>query len=106
MCLLYSTIFNVEFRKKSISSLAINPELANKAVRQHWAVENSLHYVLDVTFREDASRIRVNNAAENMAILRRLALNLVKISGKKGSVRSILKQCAWNDTVRDLIIRG
>lgn len=41
-----------------------------------------------------------------MAILRRLALNSIKISDKKGSVKSILKQCAWNDEVRDLIIMG
>ncbi|EGK15484.1 ISPg6 transposase, partial [Psychrobacter sp. 1501(2011)] len=82
------------------------PKLANKTVREHWRIENSLHYVLDVTFKEDDSRIRLKNATENMAILRRLALNLIKISDKKGSVKSILKQCAWNDEVRDLIIMG
>ena len=77
-----------------------------KTVRQHWRIENSLHYVLDVTFKEDDSRIRLKNATENMAILRRLALNLIKISDKKGSVKSILKQCARNDEVRGLIIMG
>ena len=89
-----------------LSSLKIDPKLANKTVREHWRIENSLHYVLDVTFKEDDSRIRLKNATENMAILRRLALNLIKISDKKGSVKSILKQCAWNDEVRDLIIMG
>ncbi len=89
-----------------ISSLDIIPKLAFKAVRKHWAVENCLHYVLDVTFKEDNSRIRTKYATENMAVLRRLALNLVKLSEIKGSVKSILKRCAWNDEVRDLIIKG
>ena len=56
-----------------ISSLPLNPERALSAVRQHWFVENQHHWVLDVTFGEDGSRIRRGDAAENMAVLRRLA---------------------------------
>jgi len=48
------------------------------AIRTHWYIENRLHWVLDVTFREDDSRIRKGNAAQNMAVLRHMALNLLK----------------------------
>ncbi len=48
-----------------------------RAVRSHWGVENRLHWVLDMAFREDESRIRTGHAAHNISILRRLALNLV-----------------------------
>jgi len=48
------------------------------AVRSHWSIENNLHWVLDVAFHEDESRVRLNNAAENMAMLRHVALNLLK----------------------------
>ncbi len=62
--------------------------------------------MLDVTFKEDNSRIRAKYATENMAVLRRLALNLIKLAEIKGSVKSILKRCAWSDEVRDLVIKG
>lgn len=61
-----------------ISSLPCNaPEVA-RAVRTHWSIENSLHWRLDVTFKEDASRIRKDNAPENMAAMRRIAFSLAK----------------------------
>ena len=47
-------------------------------IRQHWGIENQLHWLLDVGFREDANRTRKGHAAENMALLRRIALNLLK----------------------------
>ena len=61
-----------------ISSLAVDAEEAARAIRGHWGVENSLHHLLDMTFREDASRIRKGNAAENMSTLRKVAVNLLK----------------------------
>ena len=65
------------------------PTLPNKfgnSVRSHWGIENSLHRVLDVAFREDESRIRKGNAAENLATVRHLALSLLKqeTSNKRG----------------------
>jgi len=47
------------------------------AIRQHWSIENNLHWVLDVTFDEDNSRIRDRNAARNLALLRKIAINLI-----------------------------
>lgn len=61
-----------------ISSLAADAERILDCSRHHWAIENSLHWVLDVVFREDAARNRVSNSAENLTVLRHIALNLLK----------------------------
>jgi predicted transposase YbfD/YdcC len=61
-----------------ISSLPNDAKKILQAARSHWGVENSLHWVLDVAMGEDDSRIRKDNAPENMAALRRIALNLLK----------------------------
>lgn len=71
-----------------ISSLPAEAEPLLDATRFHWAVENSLHWVLDVIFREDDTRVRVGHAAHNMAILRQLALNIIKKDSSKGSIRT------------------
>ena len=65
-------------RRFFISSLEANATESLRAVRGHWAIENSLHWCLDVGFREDACRTRTGNAAENLAVLRHIALNLLK----------------------------
>lgn len=61
-----------------LSSLTEDAEVFGKAVRGHWAIENELHWLLDVAFREDECRVRTQHAAENFAVLRRLALHLLK----------------------------
>lgn len=71
-----------------ISSLEANAKLLGQAVRMHWGIENSVHWILDVTFKEDASRIRTGNAALNFALLRRIALNqLQRETSVKSSIR-------------------
>ncbi len=60
-----------------ISSLISNAQLLSQGIRSHWGIENTLHWSLDVTFSEDKSRIRKENAPENFALLRKLALNLL-----------------------------
>ncbi len=67
------------------------------AVRSHWGIENRLHWVLDVTFHEDTSRIRDGHAAENFAVLRHLALNLLQHhSSKRRSLRGKRLKAAWD----------
>jgi predicted transposase YbfD/YdcC len=61
-----------------ISSLDNNAEKFGGAVRTHWGIENSVHWILDVAFREDESRIRKGHAPENLAVIRHIALNLLK----------------------------
>jgi predicted transposase YbfD/YdcC len=75
-------------RRYFLSSLPLEAQGLARAIRGHWGVENSLHWSLDVTFREDDSRARTRYAAQNLAILRRIALNLVKKdNSKKCSLR-------------------
>jgi predicted transposase YbfD/YdcC len=65
-------------RRYFISSLNVDAKTSLAGVRSHWAVENNLHWVLDIAFREDECRIRKGFGAENMAVFRQIALNLIK----------------------------
>ncbi len=82
-----------------ISSLAGNDaEKFARAVRAHWTVENNLHWVLDVAFDEDHCRVRKDNAPENMAMLRHVALNLVKADTlSKRGIKTRRKMAGWDD---------
>jgi predicted transposase YbfD/YdcC len=84
-------------RRYYLSSLPVGVETFAKAVRGHWAVENSLHWVLDVQMGEDDSRARTGYAAENLATLRRLALNLLKQEKtKKRGIRGKQLNASWD----------
>jgi predicted transposase YbfD/YdcC len=81
-----------------LSSLPADAKLLNQAARAHWTVENSLHRVLDVTFHEDSSRIRKENAPENLGLPRRLALCLLKKeTSSKRSIRGKRLRASWDD---------
>src|SRR3954451_533413 len=81
--------------------------LTEVSTRQHWAIENALHWVLDVTFREDDSRVRDQCAARNLAVLRRMAINLVGRDGStKASVRARRKRAAWHDDYMLQLLAG
>jgi predicted transposase YbfD/YdcC len=72
-------------------------EKMQAAVRAHWGIENSLHWVLDMSFREDESRIRTDHAPANMAVLRHIALNLVRgDKTRKVGVKASLKKAGWS----------
>ncbi|MDZ7922741.1 MAG: ISAs1 family transposase [Marinagarivorans sp.] len=91
---------STEFRYY-ISSRAANAEEHNKIIRAHWAIENSLHWVLDVVFNEDDSRIRTKNAAENMAIIKHIVMNKLRIAQadrpRKVSLKGLRKSAGWSD---------
>jgi len=78
-------------------SAALSPERFNEVVRQHWGVENRLHWRLDVVMNEDQDRTRLGNGPENLAVLRPMALNAMQKEGSKGSLRGKFKRAAWNN---------
>ena len=68
------------------------------AIRTHWHIENKLHWILDVIFREDYSRLRTGNGAENMNIIRKIALNKMKSDkSDNDSIKGKRKKCGWDD---------
>ena len=87
-----------------LSSARLTPETFARAVRGHWAIENSLHWVLDVTFDEDRARNRRDNGPENLAILRRLTLNLLNKARPKMSAARKRKRSGWFDAFKRTII--
>ena len=90
-----------------LSSLPNDAELLNQAVRSHWGVENSLHWVLDVTFDEDRSRIKKENAPENFGLLRRLALCLLKKeSTSKRSIKGKRLRASWDEDYLRRVLCG
>jgi predicted transposase YbfD/YdcC len=80
-----------------ISSLALAACLVAAFVRDHWAVENSLHWVLDMVFRDDECRLRTDHAPANFTTLKHMALNLIRRAKTKDSIRLRRKVAAWDD---------
>ena len=86
---------------------AILRVLSNFQRRFVWDIENGLHWVLDVTFREDDSRVRDRTAARNLAILRKIAINLMgRNRTPRVSMRARRKQAAWNDEYMLALLAG
>ena len=79
-----------------ISSLKPNARTIGNAIRGHWSIENGLHWVLDVVFKEDAKRLYERQAAENMAFLNRLALSLLRGDPTRGSLKVKRKRAGWS----------
>ena len=81
-----------------ISSLEANAERILQAARQHWSIENGLHRVLDIAFNEDRSRVRKDHAPANLAVLRHMAVNLLKQeTSAKGGIKAKRLQAGWNE---------
>ena len=79
-----------------ISSLRLGIKRFAGAVRGHWGIENTLHWCLDVTFREDESRLRDRHAADNIAWLKRFAISLLKQRTDKESIAMRRRMAGWN----------
>ena len=91
-----------------ISSLAVDAETMGARIRSHWGIENSLHWVLDVTFGEDRSRVRDRNSAANLTALRKLSASLLKRTpaGRARSIAQKRKIAGWNpDFAFDVLAR-
>jgi predicted transposase YbfD/YdcC len=83
-------------RRYYISSRALTAAAFSEAVRSHWAIENSLHWTLVVTFKEDLSRLRAGHGARNMAIVRHFAFNLVRQIDDDRSLKTRRKAASWD----------
>lgn len=89
-----------------ISSLAVGVKRFAHAVRSHWGIENTCHWSLDVTFREDESRIRDEHMRENFAWLNRLVLSLLKQHPGRDSIVMKRRSCGWNDDIMLEVLTG
>lgn len=94
-------------RRYYISSLEADARELNRVIRGHWSIENSLHWVLDIAFREDDSRIRKDHGPENVAMLRHIALNLLKQDKSiKVGIKSKRKNAGWNERYLLKVLNG
>ena len=80
-----------------LASASLSAERFGQVTRAHWGIENSLHWVLDVVMNEDYARNRKDNGPENLAVLRHIALNIIRKDTSKGSARVKIKRAGWND---------
>jgi predicted transposase YbfD/YdcC len=90
-----------------LSSSTAPPETLATAIRQHWAIENGQHWVLDMIFGEDRSRVREQNAARNLAVLRRIARDLLRAdTSLKASLKGKRKTAAWDNAFMAKLLGG
>jgi predicted transposase YbfD/YdcC len=78
-------------------SAELTPERFNEVARQHWGLENSLNWRLDVVMNEEQDRTRMGNGPGNLAVLRIIAINAIEKEGSKGSLRGKFKCASWNE---------
>lgn len=89
-----------------LSDLPGEAEKMALIARSHWGIENGLHWVLDVIMNEDRSRARKDNAAANLATMRRIAINMAKLVKGKSSIRGTFKKAGWNTSFLERLLIG
>ena len=87
-------------------SRSLSAEHASRVIRQHWGIENQVHWVLDVIFDEDRSRSRKDHAPKNLSLVRKLVLNVLGLDDSKGSLKGKLHRAGWNeDFLEEIMIK-
>lgn len=90
-----------------VTSMGSDAESVARAVRGHWGIENSLHWVLDIAFREDECRIRKDHAPANFAVLRHMALNLLRQeTSRRRSIKTKRLRAGWDTDYLSQILKG
>lgn len=89
-----------------ISSREFTADEALTEVRSHWHIENGLHWILDVAFAEDSWKVRARTLARNLSAIRKIAMNIIRQSNTKGSVRGRIKKAGWNNDFLEQLVFG
>jgi predicted transposase YbfD/YdcC len=93
-------------RRYYLCSTRLDAATFARAVRAHWGVENRLHWVLDVVFHDDLARLRSGHGPQNMAIVKHMAINLMRSTKASASLKVRRKKAAWNTTYLSQVLRG
>jgi predicted transposase YbfD/YdcC len=93
-------------RRYYLSSARLDPKTFARAVRAHWGIENRLHWVLDVVFHDDLARLRTGHGPENMAVVKHMAINLLRAAKPITSLKNRRKLAGWDIEYLDQLIRG
>jgi predicted transposase YbfD/YdcC len=93
-------------RRYYLSSARLDAKTFARAVRAHWGIENRLHWVLDVVFHDDLARLRTGHGPENMAVVKHMAINLLRAAKPTTSLKNRRKLAGWDIEYLDRLIRG
>ncbi len=92
-------------RRYYLSSAKLDAATFARAVRGHWGIENRLHWVLDVAFKDDLARLRTGHAPENMAVVKHMAINLLRQAKPTSSIKNRRKRAGWNTSYLESLLR-